>query len=695
MAYTENKLPSGLDAKTTPIDADVVVVGDSADTNRAKKTTWANVKATLKTYFDTLYNNYTHPNHSGDVTSVADGATTITDDAVTNAKLANVATSTIKGRSTAGTGDPEDLTATQVRTLINVEDGADVTNTTNVTAAGALMNSELADLTAIKTLQAPDNTTISAFGATLIDDADAPTALGTLGLTATAAEINTLDGITSSTAELNILDGVTATAAELNVLDGITATTTELNYTDGVTSAIQTQIDGKPTISSGAGAPATTPSKVGDIYIDTTGDDAYIAVGTASSSDWEKSNDGTGGGGGAFTDLSDTPANYTSSAGKAVRVNGSADGLEFADFPSGTGDVTAASSFGTNNVLVKSDGIGKGVQATGISIADTTNNVTGVGTVDGRNLATDGAKLDLIEANADVTDAGNVGSSIHGATAKTTPVDADTVPLIDSEASNVLKKVTWANVKATLKTYFDTLYNNYTHPNHTGDVTSTGDGATVIANGAVTLAKQANVDTSTVFYRKTAGAGAPEVQSLATLKTDLGLTGTNSGDQTLPTRDSLGLDTDDTPQFAGIELGHPTDTTLSRSEAGVLAVEGVVVPTISSTNTLTNKRITKRTGTVASSATPTINTDNVDEFYITAQTEAITSFTTNLSGSPTSGQGLFISITGTAARAITWGASFSNGPVALPTTTVTTTALSVFFRYDGTVWRCMATGSTV
>jgi hypothetical protein len=31
--------------------------------------------------------------------------------------------------------------------------------------------------------------------------------------------------------------------------------------------------------------------------------------------------------------------------------------------------------------------------------------------------------------------------------------------------------------------------NNYVHPNHTGDVTSTGDGATVIANNAVTTAK--------------------------------------------------------------------------------------------------------------------------------------------------------------------------------------------------------------
>jgi hypothetical protein len=53
--YTENKKLIGLDAKTTPIDADVLVVGDTVDSDRAKKTTWANIKATLKAYFDTLY----------------------------------------------------------------------------------------------------------------------------------------------------------------------------------------------------------------------------------------------------------------------------------------------------------------------------------------------------------------------------------------------------------------------------------------------------------------------------------------------------------------------------------------------------------------------------------------------------------------------------------------------------------------
>ena len=38
-------------------------------------------------------------------------------------------------------------------------------------------------------------------------------------ISATAAELNIMDGVTSTTAELNILDGVTSTAAELNILD--------------------------------------------------------------------------------------------------------------------------------------------------------------------------------------------------------------------------------------------------------------------------------------------------------------------------------------------------------------------------------------------------------------------------------------------------------------------------------------------
>ena len=83
-------------------------------------------------------------------------------------------------------------------------------------------------------------------------------------MSATATELNVLDGITSSTAELNILDGVTADYAELNILDGATLSTTELNYVDGVTSAIQTQLDAKLPKSGGTmtGAIAMGTSKI-------------------------------------------------------------------------------------------------------------------------------------------------------------------------------------------------------------------------------------------------------------------------------------------------------------------------------------------------------------------------------------------------------------------------------------------------
>ena len=99
-------------------------------------------------------------------------------------------------------------------------------------------------LSAIGALTPTDGNFIVGNGSTWVAESG-NTVLQSIGVTATAAELNTLDGITATTAELNVLDGITSTTSELNVLDGITATTAELNYTDGVTSNIQTQLDNK------------------------------------------------------------------------------------------------------------------------------------------------------------------------------------------------------------------------------------------------------------------------------------------------------------------------------------------------------------------------------------------------------------------------------------------------------------------
>ncbi len=89
---------------------------------------------------DQNWNNYVHPNHSGDVTSVGDGAQTIVADAVTYAKMQNVvADDRILGNIAGAGGIVAELTAAQVRTMINVEDGstADQTSIVGITGTTA------------------------------------------------------------------------------------------------------------------------------------------------------------------------------------------------------------------------------------------------------------------------------------------------------------------------------------------------------------------------------------------------------------------------------------------------------------------------------------------------------------------------------------------------------------------------------
>jgi len=64
-------------------------------------------------------NGYVHPNHFGDVVSDGDRGTTIQPNVVTNQMLADVPTATFKGRISAATGDPEDLSILQARALIH------------------------------------------------------------------------------------------------------------------------------------------------------------------------------------------------------------------------------------------------------------------------------------------------------------------------------------------------------------------------------------------------------------------------------------------------------------------------------------------------------------------------------------------------------------------------------------------------
>jgi hypothetical protein len=122
----------------------------------------------------------------------------------------------------------------------------------------------------------------------------------------------------------------------------------------------------------------------------------------------------------------------------------------------------------------------------------------------------------------------------------------------------------------------------------TGNVTGSGTGsfATTIAAGVVTLAMQANMATGSLVYRKTAGSGAPEVQTLATLKTDLGLTGTNSGDQTITL----------TGDVTGSGTGSFATTLASATVVAKIAAQALAPASVAATGAVTSSGSTSGVG---------------------------------------------------------------------------------------------------
>lgn len=238
--------------------------------------------------------------------------------------------------------------------------------------------------------------------------------------------------------------------------------------------------------------------------------------------------------------------------------------------------------------------------------------------------------------------------------------------------------------------------------NGTGSVFNTNILTGVIFGAATTLTV-GGTPTTTVTHNYSTNATAAATTKTVNLGTGGAASsttnvniGSSSGGTTTVNSATISLGSTTGATTTGtIELGAASDTTLSRSAAGVLAVEGVVIPSISSTNTLTNKRWTRRlTTTNAPGATPTTNTDNVDIMNFTGLATAITSMTTNLSGTPVDGDKLEFRFTDNAtARAITWGTSFASTTVALPATTVISTMLRVGLEWNSNTskWECIAT----
>ncbi len=222
---------------------------------------------------------------------------------VTNAKRATLAADRIRGRANgAGAGDTQDLTPTQVRTIINVESGADVTDAANVAAAGAVMDSDISE------------------------------GEGFLRKTGAGAYEGIKTNIGASVAPSGTDDSASGYA-------------------------------------------------VGSRWIDTTANKEYVCVdASVGAALWTETTSAGAGGGDAWSDPVDAVITPDADSTRDLATTGTRFAIGFLD------------------------------------ALDITNNIVVGGTVDGRDVAADGSKIDGIEALADVTDAANVIAALSGAT---------------------------------------------------------------------------------------------------------------------------------------------------------------------------------------------------------------------------------------------------------------------------------------
>lgn len=199
----------------------------------------------------------------------------------------------------------------------------------------------------------------------------------------------------------------------------------------------------------------------------------------------------------------------------------------------GAGNVTASAAI-TDNRIVRGDGGGKGIQETGIS-ADDSNNVSGIADL----------RLTTINLGHDTDTTFSRVSAGVAAIEGNNILTANNVGSIVQAYSAIL--LSWAGV--TRAAGFDTFAATPSSANLRSLVTDeTGSGALVFATSPTLVTPNLGTPSAVTL---TNGTGLPVAGIAASTVTALGV-GT-------------------------LELGHASDTTLSRLSAGVVAVEGVAL----------------------------------------------------------------------------------------------------------------------
>ena len=287
---------------------------------------------------------------------------------------------------------------------------------------------------------------------------------------------------------------------------------------------------------------------------------AAIAADEAFISQTGKFGFGSGGGGAGGGGAQDLQATYNLSADPEILTDSTRGAVTF----------RRGSVADTDNVFeVENNAGAKNFQVTG------QGNVSLAGTLDGRDIDTDGTKLDTIETNADVTDETNVVSSLDGATiANITVATGDKVLLQDISDTDNLKTATAQSIADLFNLVTDTTPQLGGVLDSNSNQIQASKGANVASATALPLGSDGNffniTGTTTITSISTKKIGTHVTLQFAGILT---LTH-NATDLILPTTANIVTAAGDTADFVEFATGDWVCVSYTRADGTPLAGGG-------------------------------------------------------------------------------------------------------------------------
>ena len=380
-------------------------------------------------------------------------------------------------------------TAQIPNTACNLEDVADLPTVAGLTAAQIAETNAAASAVAAAG-SASDASDSAAAAATSATNASNSASAASTSATSAANSASSASTSATSAGSSAFSASGSATAASTSAANASTSATNASNSASSASTSA-TNASNSASSASTSATNASNSASAASTSATNASTSATAAAGSATSASGSAST-ATTQAGIATTQAGNASTSATAAAGSATAAASSASDAA-ASAADAAASAAAATAGGVRYDTAQSLSSGEKSQArTNIGLGSVDDTADSAKSVASAAVLTTSRNIDGQAFNG----SGNItviAPGTHAATSKTTPVDADELPLVDSAASNVLKKLTWANLKATVKAYTDTLY-----PSGSGTVsgTNTGDQTSVTGNaGSATVLQTArNID---------------------------------------------------------------------------------------------------------------------------------------------------------------------------------------------------------